>query len=140
MSWPSNCLGHQLRVNRRNKISSLATSSKESPDENYRALINKGPVSVETSLKELEDNYESKLEWKIIEKATRESVASRLVYGFSIGLNGFDLVFHWHNGFDLVFHCANEILQSRTGIQNSWSRLTVQPVCEFGAPISTYCA
>ena len=32
-----------------------------------RVLIKKGPVSVETSLKELEENYASKPEWKVIE-------------------------------------------------------------------------
>ena len=31
-------------------------------------LIQKGPVSVETSLKELEENYASKPEWKVIEE------------------------------------------------------------------------
>merc|ERR1712083_351843 len=33
----------------------------------HRVLIKKGPVSVETSLKELEENYKSKPEWKVIE-------------------------------------------------------------------------
>ena len=37
------------------------------PDENLRALIKNGPVSVETSLKEVEENYASKPEWKVIE-------------------------------------------------------------------------
>ena len=45
----------------------LASKQKETPDENCRVLIKKGPVSVETSLKELEENYASKLEWKVIE-------------------------------------------------------------------------
>ena len=36
-------------------------------DETLRVLIKKGPVSVDTSLKELEENYASKPEWKVIE-------------------------------------------------------------------------
>ena len=32
-----------------------------------KVLIKKGPVSVETSLKELEEIYASKPEWKVIE-------------------------------------------------------------------------
>jgi hypothetical protein len=38
------------------------------PDENLRVLIKKGPVSEETSLKELEENYARKPEWKVIEE------------------------------------------------------------------------
>ena len=60
------CLGHGERGARRNKISKLLDSPLKSPDEDLRVLIKKGPVSVETSLKELEDNYESKPEWKVI--------------------------------------------------------------------------
>ena len=33
-----------------------------------KVLIKKGPVSVETSLKELEEIYASKPEWKVIEE------------------------------------------------------------------------
>ena len=51
-------MGHKEREDRANKILKLATKSKETPDENCRVWIKKGPVSVETSLKELEDNYE----------------------------------------------------------------------------------
>ena len=61
------CIGHKERGDRFNKINNLAARSKETPDENYRVLIKKGPVSVETSLKGLEDKYESKPEWKVIE-------------------------------------------------------------------------
>ena len=44
------------------------TQSQSHPlDENLTVLIKKGPVSVETSLKELEENYASKPEWKVIE-------------------------------------------------------------------------
>ena len=67
MAESSTCLGHREREARTNKILKLATKPKETPDENCRVLIKKGPVSVETSLKELEDNYASKPEWKVIE-------------------------------------------------------------------------
>ena len=39
----------------------------KSPNKNLKVLIKKGPISVETSLNELEENYESKPEWKMIE-------------------------------------------------------------------------
>ena len=68
MAQPSECLGHQERENRRNQIIKLPTRPTEVPDENYRVSIKKGPVTVETSLKELEDNYKSKPEWKVIEE------------------------------------------------------------------------
>ena len=68
MADTSTCLGHKEREDRRNKIVNLASKPKETPDETCRVLIKKGPVSVETSLKELEENYESKPEWKVIEE------------------------------------------------------------------------
>merc|ERR1711963_402682 len=40
----------------------------ETLDKNYRVLIKKGPVSVETSLKEMEEDYERKPEWKLIKE------------------------------------------------------------------------
>ena len=46
MAEPSNCWGHTEREARRNKILKLALKPKEAPDENCRALIKKGPVSV----------------------------------------------------------------------------------------------
>ena len=61
------CLGHDVRAERNHKVNRLLTSSCEAPDEKLRVLIKKGPISVETSLKELEDNYKSKPEWKVIE-------------------------------------------------------------------------
>ena len=67
MAQSNVCLGHIERDTRRNKINRLLTSPVQSPDENLRVLIKKGPVSVETSLKELEENYVSKSEWKVIE-------------------------------------------------------------------------
>ena len=62
------CLGHREREARKNKISKLLGSPLENPDESLRVLIKKGPVSVETSLKEVEENYASKPEWKVIEE------------------------------------------------------------------------
>ena len=64
---PNNCVGHRLREERRQKINKLQNSELVVLDENLRLLIKKGPVSVETSLRELEENYASKPEWKLIE-------------------------------------------------------------------------
>ena len=61
------CLGHAVRCARRSKVDKLKDSPIDTPDENRRVLIRKGPVSVETSLKELEENYSRKPEWKVIE-------------------------------------------------------------------------
>ena len=61
-------MGHKEREDRRNKIGKLATRSSKAPDETCRVLIKKAPVAVETSLKELEDIYEMKPEWKLIEE------------------------------------------------------------------------
>ena len=55
MAQSITCLGHKEREDRVNKISKLTARSKEIPDENFRVFIKKGPVSVETSLKGLED-------------------------------------------------------------------------------------
>ena len=62
------CLGHEERARRKNIIAKLITNQIATRDENYRVLIKKGPVSVETSLKELEEDYESKPEWKLIKE------------------------------------------------------------------------
>ena len=43
-------------------------------------LIKKGPVSVETSLKEVEENYTSKPEWKVIEEGGVLSVTAKLSF------------------------------------------------------------
>ena len=56
------CLGHAARCARRSKVDKLKDSPIDTPDENRRVLIRKGPVSVETSLKELEENYSRKPE------------------------------------------------------------------------------
>ena len=61
------CLGHGERGARKNKISKLLKSPLPSLDENLRVLIKKGPVSEETSLKQLEEMYSGKPEWKVIE-------------------------------------------------------------------------
>ena len=63
-----NCSGHKQREERQHKINKLTESQLKPLDETRRVLIKKGPVSVETSLKELEENYASKPEWKVIEE------------------------------------------------------------------------
>ena len=67
MVGSSACLGHQKREDRKNVITKLATTSKVALDEYLKVLIKKGPVCVETSLKELEDHFKNKPEWKVIE-------------------------------------------------------------------------
>ena len=86
MANPSNCYAHYRRQERMNKVHYLATfcpqvrrlfqpllilsgiklaaRQEEPPDENLRFLIS----GVETSLKELEDNYERKPEWQKIKE------------------------------------------------------------------------
>ena len=49
------CVGHEQRQERGNKIKKLLISSPQTLDETKRVLIKKGLVSVETSLKELEE-------------------------------------------------------------------------------------
>ena len=65
MVGSSACLGHQKREDRKNVITKLATTSEVALDEHLKVLIKKGPVSVETSLKDLEENYPGKPEWKV---------------------------------------------------------------------------
>ena len=43
-------------------------SLQQPPDENLRVLIKRGPNTEETTLKELEETYASKPEWKVIDK------------------------------------------------------------------------
>ena len=62
------CVGHAGRCARRSKIDKIKASPIKTPDENKRVLIKKGAVSVDTSLKELEENYSRKPEWKVIEE------------------------------------------------------------------------
>ena len=47
------CLGHEERDRRKNIIAKLITKPALALDEYCRIMIKKGPVSVETSLKEL---------------------------------------------------------------------------------------
>ena len=61
------CLGHSERCARVNKIKRMLDSPQETPDEDLRVLIKRGPNKEETSLKELEENNASKPEWKVIE-------------------------------------------------------------------------
>ena len=68
MAHSKMCLGHEERACRRNIIAQLITKSASAPDENCRISIKRGPVNVETSLKELEEDYESKPEWKLIKE------------------------------------------------------------------------
>ena len=68
MAEPSECLGHAERYVRMKKIEKIrASPAFESLDEDKKVLIKKGPVSVETSLKKLEENYASTSSWKMIE-------------------------------------------------------------------------
>ena len=60
------CIGHGERENRKNKVNRALESKAESPVEYKKVLIKKGPISLETSLKELEEDYASKPEWKVI--------------------------------------------------------------------------
>ena len=50
-----------------NKIRKMLDSPQQIPDENLRILIKKGPNKENTSLKELDENYASKPERKVIE-------------------------------------------------------------------------
>ena len=53
---------------RKNQINKSPNSPLDSLNDLRKVLIKKGPVSVETSLKELEENYASKSNWKVIEE------------------------------------------------------------------------
>ena len=67
MAASNDCLGHNERGARVNKIKRMLDSPHETPDENLRVFIKRGPNKEETSLKELEENYASKPEWEVIE-------------------------------------------------------------------------
>ena len=49
------CWGHGERVTRKNRITKMASTPVLSLNENFKVLIKKGPMSVETSIKELEE-------------------------------------------------------------------------------------
>ena len=52
----------------------MLDSPQQTPDENLRVLIKRGPDKKETSLKELEENYASTPEWKVIEGGGRSAL------------------------------------------------------------------
>ena len=62
------CRGHNERIRRTSKKNKLAQKSCTSLERDVKVLVKLGPVSVETSLKELEEKYASKPEWKVIEE------------------------------------------------------------------------
>ena len=64
---PDKCFGHKQRQERSFRIKKMLISPPKSVDETRRVLIKKGPLSMETSLKELEEIYANKPEWKVIE-------------------------------------------------------------------------
>ena len=66
MSQANGCVGHKERENRKTQVAKFVTRANIPPDGNFRALIKKGPISLETSLRELEQFYEKKAEWKVI--------------------------------------------------------------------------
>ena len=68
MSDSKVCLGHSERGARETMIERMLDSPQQTPDENLKVLIKRGPKTVETSLKELEDNYRGMREWKMIEE------------------------------------------------------------------------
>ena len=68
MAFPGNCLGHGERCSRETKINKLLRSPLMSLDETLRVLIKRGPVSVRISLKELEEDYATNSDWKVIEE------------------------------------------------------------------------
>ena len=67
MAQPGGCLGHQERENTQHKILKMAERQKETPDENIRVSIRGRSGQRSWSLKELEDDYKSKPEWKVME-------------------------------------------------------------------------
>ena len=64
------CKGHTARMDRKHKIDKLLTEEGklDLPDEDKTVLIKKGPsISVETSLKDLEEIYKKQPEWDLVE-------------------------------------------------------------------------
>ena len=62
------CRGHSERIRRISKKNKLAQKSCTSLQRDLNVLVKLGPVSVETSLKELEEKYASRPEWKVIKE------------------------------------------------------------------------
>ena len=65
MGEPSKCWGHRERE-RNHLINNALTSPLFSLNDLQRVLIKRGPVSEETSLRELEKSFASNSEWKVI--------------------------------------------------------------------------
>ena len=63
MADPGNCLGHGERISRKNQFNKLPTLP---VDETKRVLTKRGPVSVEMSLSELEEDFAITPDWKVI--------------------------------------------------------------------------
>ena len=61
------CIGHEMRTARKNKITKMLNEPSRIPNKSKKVLIKKGPVSVESSLNELENFYSNGPEWKVIE-------------------------------------------------------------------------
>ena len=68
MADARSCRGHSERIRRTSKKNKLAQKSCTSLQRHLKVLVKLGPVSVETSLKELEEKYASKSEWKVIKE------------------------------------------------------------------------
>ena len=68
MASSSTCIGHGLRTARKNKIIKMSKEPCQTPNESKKVLIKKGPVSIESSLKELENFYAGRPEWKVLEE------------------------------------------------------------------------
>ena len=61
------CIGHEMRTARKNKITKMLNEPSRIPTKSKKVQIKKGPVSVESSLNELENFYSNRPEWKVIE-------------------------------------------------------------------------
>ena len=62
-----NCVGHRARIDRKQTSFKLLRESEQGIVESKTIIIRKGPsVSVETSLRELEDIYEKTPEWDLV--------------------------------------------------------------------------
>ena len=84
MDNTNTCFGHDVRIARGNKIIKATKSPPRNLDRDKVVLIKMGPTSKETSLKELEENYSSKPEWRNV----RRSV---ILYRELLGINFYSL-------------------------------------------------
>ena len=63
------CEGHTARVARKHRTDKLLADRKLDPPEDKTVLIKKGPsISVQTSLRDLEDMYKNNLEWDLVDR------------------------------------------------------------------------